>query len=88
VPGPFKFESKSYTVTVKGKSQFAAVEDTPRTRTIGPSSSAREKPVILKNRTLLFLVLAVFVVGVIAVVVVATTVVAVVLVTHKKKATS
>ncbi len=88
MPGPFKFESKSYTVTVKGKSQIAAVEDTPRTRTIGPSGSTRKKPVILKNWTLIFLVLAVLVVGIKAVVVVAITVVAVVLVTHKKKATA
>ena len=88
MPGPFKFESKPYTVTVRGKSQFAAVEDTPRTRTIGPSGSAREKPVILKNWILVFLVLAVLVVGVIAVVVVAITVVAVALVTHKKKTTA
>ncbi len=84
--GPFKFESEPYTVTVKGKSQFAAVEDTPRTRTIGPSGSARKKPVTLKNWTLVLVV--VLVVGVIAVMVVATTVVAVVLVTHKKKATA
>ena len=83
--GPFKFESKPHTITVEGKSQIAAVEDIPRTRTIRPSSSAREKPVILRNWTLLFLVL---VVGVIAVVVVAVTVVAVILVTHKKKATA
>ena len=27
--GPFKFESKPYTITVEGKSQIAAVEDTP-----------------------------------------------------------
>ena len=83
--GPFKFESKPHTITVEGKSQIAAVEDIPRTRTIGPSSSARETPVTRKNRTLVLLVL---VVGVIAVVVVAVTVVAVVLVTHKKKATA
>ena len=86
MPGPFKFESKPYTVTVEGKSQFAAVEDTPRTRTIGPSGSAREKPVILKYWTLVLVV--VLVVGVIAVMVVAATVVAIVLVTHKKKATA
>lgn len=84
--GPFKFENKPHTITVEGKSQIAAVEDTPRTRTIGPSSSAREKPVTLKNWTLVLVV--VLVVGVIAVVVVATTVVAIVLVTHKKKATA
>ncbi len=86
VAGPFKFESKPHTITVEGKSQFAAIVDTPRTRTIGPSSSVREKPVTLKNWTLVLVVVSV--VGVMAVAVVAITVVAVVLITHKKKATA
>jgi len=51
VAGPFKVETKPYTITLTG---FAKAEDRPRIRTIRPSDPVVERHYGLKNWILIF----------------------------------